>query len=45
MNEKGKTIKRNGRYTHFALVAAEEAMKDSGIDTEAIDNSLRLHPR
>ena len=36
---KGKTIKRNGRYTHFALVAAEEAMKDSGIDTEAIDNS------
>lgn len=34
---KGKTIKRNARYTHFALVAAAEAIKDSGLDTSAID--------
>ena len=25
-------MSRNGRYTHFAIVAAREAMKDSGID-------------
>ena len=29
---KGKSVSRNGRYTHFAIVAAREAMKDSGID-------------
>lgn len=34
---KGKTIKRNGRYTHFALVAAEEAVKDAGFDKDSID--------
>ena len=33
---KGKTIKRNARYTHFALVAAAEAIKDSGLDTSAV---------
>lgn len=36
---KGKTIKRNGRYTHFALVAANQAIADAGLDTEAIDQS------
>lgn len=35
---KGKTIKRNGRYTHFAMVAANEALEDSGLDLTAIDN-------
>ena len=34
---KGKTINRNGRYTHFALVAAKEAIKDSGLDLETIN--------
>ena len=29
---KGKSVSRNGRFTHFAIVAAREAMKDSGID-------------
>lgn len=34
---KGKTIKRNGRYTHFALAAATEALEDSGLDTSAVN--------
>jgi 3-oxoacyl-[acyl-carrier-protein] synthase II len=34
---KGKTINRNARYTHFALVAAEEALKDSGLDSATIN--------
>jgi 3-oxoacyl-[acyl-carrier-protein] synthase II len=34
---KGKTIKRNARYTHFALVAAEEAVKDAGLESDKID--------
>lgn len=34
---KGKTIKRNGRYTHFALAAADQAIADAGLDTNAID--------
>jgi 3-oxoacyl-[acyl-carrier-protein] synthase II len=29
---KSKDVSRNGRYSHFALVAAREAMKDSGLD-------------
>jgi 3-oxoacyl-[acyl-carrier-protein] synthase II len=36
---KGKTIKRNGRYTHFALVAASQAVADAGLDTTKIDNT------
>jgi 3-oxoacyl-(acyl-carrier-protein) synthase len=36
---KGKTIKRNGRYTHFALAAATEALQDSGLDTSAVDQT------
>lgn len=36
---KGKTIKRNGRYTHFALVAAAQAITDAGLDTAAVDQS------
>lgn len=35
---KGKTINRNGRYTHFALVAAKQAIKDAGLDTSAINS-------
>lgn len=34
---KGKLISRNGRYTHFALVAANEAIADAKLDTKAID--------
>jgi len=34
---KGKTVNRNGRYTHFALVAAKQAIEDAGLDTKAID--------
>lgn len=29
-------MKRNGRYTHFALVAAQQAITDAGLDTKAI---------
>lgn len=36
---KGKIINRNGRYTHFALVAAAEALKDSGLDLSTIDKN------
>jgi 3-oxoacyl-[acyl-carrier-protein] synthase II len=36
---KGKTISRNGRYTHFALVAAQQAIKDANLDTKAIDST------
>ena len=35
---KGKTINRNARYTHFALVAARQAIADAKIDITAIDN-------
>lgn len=34
---KGKTVKRNGRYTHFALVAAEQAISDANLDIESVD--------
>jgi 3-oxoacyl-[acyl-carrier-protein] synthase II len=34
---KGKTISRNGRYTHFALVAAKQAIADAGLDTSTIN--------
>lgn len=36
---KGKTIKRNGRYTHFALAASNQAVADAGLDTAAIDST------
>lgn len=35
---KGKTIKRNGRYTHFAMVAAQQAIDDAKLDVTQIDN-------
>lgn len=35
---KGKTINRNGRYTHFALVAAKQAIADAKLDTKAINS-------
>lgn len=35
---KGKTINRNGRYTHFALVAAQQAIADAKLDTKAVDS-------
>lgn len=31
--------KRLDRYSHFAVIAAREAMKDSGIDVEKIDKT------
>jgi 3-oxoacyl-[acyl-carrier-protein] synthase II len=34
---KGKSINRNGRYTHFALVAARQAIADANLDTKSID--------
>jgi 3-oxoacyl-[acyl-carrier-protein] synthase II len=34
---KGKTIKRNGRYTQFAMVAAQEALNDAKLDTTKVD--------
>lgn len=34
---KGKTINRNARYTHFALVAAQEAIKDSKLNVDTIN--------
>lgn len=34
---KGKAINRNGRYTHFALVAAKLAVADANLDTSTID--------
>ena len=33
---KGKTIKLNGRCTHFALVAANQAISDAGLETDKI---------
>lgn len=36
---KGKTVSRNGRYTHFALVAAKQAIADAALDTKAVDAS------
>eukprot|EP01035_Chromulina_nebulosa_P020380 gene20380-26449_t len=36
---KGKTINRNGRYTHFALVAAKEAVADAKLDLDKIDKN------
>lgn len=34
---KGKSISRNGRYTHFALAAAQQAIADANLDTKAIN--------
>lgn len=34
---KGKLVNRNGRYTHFALVAANEAIADSKLDLSTIN--------
>jgi 3-oxoacyl-[acyl-carrier-protein] synthase II len=36
---KQKLIKRNGRYTQFAMVAADQAIKDAKLDTAAVDSS------
>jgi 3-oxoacyl-[acyl-carrier-protein] synthase II len=36
---KGKTIKRNARYTHFALAATNQAIADAGLDTATLDGS------
>lgn len=36
---KPKSIKRNGRFTHFALVAAREAIADAKLDVTAIDST------
>lgn len=35
---KSKTVNRNGRYTHFALAAAKQAIDDAGLDTKSIDS-------
>ena len=35
---KHKNIIRNGRYTHFALVAAKQAIEDAKLDTTKIDS-------
>lgn len=34
---KSKTVNRNGRYTHFALVAAKQAIEDAGLNLEKIN--------
>lgn len=34
---KGKTISRNARYTHFAMIAAQQALLDGAIDLSSID--------
>jgi len=34
---KGKTINRNGRYTHFALVAATQALEDAKLDVTKVN--------
>ncbi len=36
---KSKTVSRNGRYTHFALAAAKQAIEDAALDTNAIDSN------
>ena len=36
---KSKSISRNGRYTHFALVAAREAIKDAALDVKSVDQT------
>jgi 3-oxoacyl-[acyl-carrier-protein] synthase II len=30
-------VSRNARYTHFALVAAKQAVMDAGLDTAAVN--------
>jgi 3-oxoacyl-[acyl-carrier-protein] synthase II len=34
-----RNVKRLDRFSHFAIVAAREAMKDSGLDVEKIDKT------
>lgn len=34
---KAKTVSRNARYTHFAMVAAQQAIADAGLDLDALD--------
>lgn len=34
---KGKTVSRNARYTHFAMIAAQQALLDGAIDLSSID--------
>jgi len=36
---KGKSINRNGRYTHFALAAAKQAVADAGLDVKNINQN------
>lgn len=36
---KGKTINRNGRYTHFALAAAAQAIADCKLDLATVDQT------
>jgi 3-oxoacyl-[acyl-carrier-protein] synthase II len=35
---KSKAISRNGRYTHFALVAARQAIADAGLDVQKVNS-------
>ena len=32
-----KDVRRTDRFTHFAMAAAKQAMKDSGVDVETVD--------
>lgn len=34
---KGKAIKRNARYTQFALAASNQAIEDAGLDTSTVE--------
>jgi 3-oxoacyl-[acyl-carrier-protein] synthase II len=36
---KGKDIKRNGRYTHFALDAANQAIQDAKLDVTKVNQA------
>lgn len=36
---KSKSISRNGRYTHFAIVAARQAIADAKLDLKSIDQT------
>lgn len=36
---KSKSIGRNGRYTHFALVSARQAIEDAGLKVKEIDST------
>jgi 3-oxoacyl-[acyl-carrier-protein] synthase II len=36
---KSKVANRNGRYTHFALAAAKQALEDADLDTSKVDKS------